>query len=66
MLLIFQQSAKMKSPLSTNGVTIVVTRKKISIKKPHSVNYTAKVELQGVEPWSKHILQKLSTCLFWN
>ena len=22
-----------------------------------------KVELQGVEPWSKHIRRKLSTCL---
>jgi len=22
------------------------------------------VELQGVEPWSKHIPHKLSTCLF--
>jgi len=22
------------------------------------------VELQGVEPWSKHIRHKLSTCLF--
>lgn len=33
MLLIFQQSAKMKSPISTNGVTIVVTRKKLEVKK---------------------------------
>ena len=24
---------------------------------------TKKVELQGVEPWSKHIRRKLSTCL---
>jgi hypothetical protein len=24
----------------------------------------AKVELQGIEPWSKHIHHKLSTCLF--
>ena len=23
-----------------------------------------KVELQGIEPWSKHIRRKLSTCLF--
>jgi hypothetical protein len=23
-----------------------------------------KVELQGIEPWSKHIRHKLSTCLF--
>ncbi len=22
------------------------------------------VELQGIEPWSKHIRHKLSTCLF--
>jgi hypothetical protein len=22
------------------------------------------VELQGIEPWSKHIRRKLSTCLF--
>ena len=24
------------------------------------------VELQGIEPWSKHIRHKLSTCLFCN
>ena len=24
------------------------------------------VELQGIEPWSKHIRYKLSTCLFCN
>ena len=26
--------------------------------------FESKVELQGVEPWSKQILQTLSTCLF--
>ncbi len=24
------------------------------------------VELQGIEPWSKHTRHKLSTCLFWH
>ncbi|CAN5171303.1 hypothetical protein BH09BAC2_BH09BAC2_14820 [soil metagenome] len=27
-------------------------------------NFPVLVELQGVEPWSKHIRHKLSTCLF--
>lgn len=27
-------------------------------------NEIYRVELQGIEPWSKHIRRKLSTCLF--
>ena len=34
-------------------------------KKPLYKDYKeALVELQGIEPWSKHIRHKLSTCLF--
>jgi len=35
------------------------------IRKSAFAKATAdKVELQGIEPWSKHIRRKLSTCLF--
>ena len=36
------------------------SQKKAAIAKAMAVN----VELQGIEPWSKHIRRKLSTCLF--
>lgn len=29
-----------------------------------NVELSRNVELQGIEPWSKHIRRKLSTCLF--
>ncbi len=30
----------------------------------YGLSFNVPVELQGIEPWSKHIRRKLSTCLF--
>lgn len=47
-------------------MTILVKHYNRSTKIIHQKSYTKikKVEATGVEPVSKHILQKLSTCLF--
>ena len=39
---------------------------KKNLRKQLIINHLRKctVELQGIEPWSKHIRRKLSTCLF--
>ena len=46
--------------LQPAGITDQVLNKKAAFAKAKA----AKVELQGIEPWSKHIRRKLSTCLF--
>lgn len=50
--------------LKINKIPAVVKDGNFKIKIPAVAEAMAgKVELQGIEPWSKHIRRKLSTCL---